>query len=760
MKYKLLKYDEIENKKEIFLNVLFFVFGFIVSLGKVGGFVAPFSIAFAMALRKKYSIFCFLGGIFSITLFLTSENLIYFFILVLGFCFKIFFNPTSSFKNAIFCAISFIVPNLFFILLFPIGFKTLMLIYFQTVLCSVVAALCTQNSKDFNLNFSIFNLTNKTEDFLKIFAIISVTLVSLCSFNILNFNFGRFVASFFAIEFFLIYGFNYSAIFGVVATISFALFDKDFAKYGVILAISSFFSGLFKNSSKFFQLALFMLTYFFSCLFFGGFSLQCLFEIFFASILSLLVPNKYFGKSIKNHIKNNNLENFNLNDRFSLKLKFASELLQDLRENVKKCSKVMDSADYYNNYNNIFENVSSVVCKNCGLNNFCWVKSYSEISRAFCDASRILKKTGSLDEENIPLFLKKKCCKISDLIKYLNYSYKEFVCLEQNNRRINEARGIISEQFLGMAEFLMDISKDFKTIKNIDSETSQIILKSLKKEEFEVETVYCVLDETEKISVDVYFKSILKKEDVEQVNFTINKILGKEMSHSSFLKAGKGYKISFFEAFKHKIKFAIEQMAAEGNSYCGDSYNSFIDSKGFFHVILSDGMGSGKRAFLDSLMTCLTLRRFIELGFGFGSALKILNLSFSIKSKEETFSTVDCCAVNLYSGCAIFKKAGATASYIKRKGEEGVIKIMSKSLPIGIVRGVGFDCEQINLFKGDVVVMVSDGATTSGFEWIGEELEMLEKKPPKYIARAILEMAKQKEDKKHSDDITVIAFRV
>ena len=305
----------------------------------------------------------------------------------------------------------------------------------------------------------------------------------------------------------------------------------------------------------------------------------------------------------------------------------------------------------------------------------------------------------------------------------------------------------------------MDISKDFKTIKNIDFETSQIILKSLKNEEFEVENVYCVLDETKKISVDVYFNSILKKEDVEQVNFTINKILEKEMSHSSFLKAGQGYKISFFEVLKHNVKFAIEQVAAEGNSYCGDSYNSFIDSKGFFHVILSDGMGSGKRAFLDSLMTCLTLRRFIELGFGFGSALKILNLSFSIKSKEETFSTVDCCAVNLYSGCAIFKKAGATASYVKRKGER-VIKIMSKSLPIGIVRGVGFDCEKINLFKGDIVVMVSDGATTSGFEWISKELEMLEKKSPKYIARAILEMAKQKEDKKHSDDITVIAFRV
>ena len=119
-------------------------------------------------------------------------------------------------------------------------------------------------------------------------------------------------------------------------------------------------------------------------------------------------------------------------------------------------------------------------------------------------------------------------------------------------------------------------------------------------------------------------------------------------------------------------------------------------------------MGNGKRAALDSLMTCSTLRKFIESGFGFNSALKLLNLSFAIKSKEETLATVDSCTIDLYTGEAKFIKAGATSSYINTKGR--IIRFNSKSLPIGIIQGIRFDTEEILLSRGDVVVMFLDGA--------------------------------------------------
>ena len=270
--------------------------------------------------------------------------------------------------------------------------------------------------------------------------------------------------------------------------------------------------------------------------------------------------------------------------------------------------------------------------------------------------------------------------------------------------------------------------------------------------------MFCFFDEFERETVDVYVKKILEQKYLEKMNYIICNELKKNMNHSSFIKAGDYYKISFFEKTDLSLQFSAKQIAAANNSCCGDSYEFFVDSKGFAHIILSDGMGNGKRAFLDSLMTCITLRKFIETGFGFKSALKLLNLSFAIKSREESFATVDNLTIDLYTGDASFKKAGATSSYVVCKGE--VKKIVSKSLPIGIIRGIRFDNQSTIICRGDVVVMVSDGATSTGMDWILDKLKTIYKKDAEYIAQDILNFAKQREDKKHSDDITVIAIKV
>ena len=258
--------------------------------------------------------------------------------------------------------------------------------------------------------------------------------------------------------------------------------------------------------------------------------------------------------------------------------------------------------------------------------------------------------------------------------------------------------------------------------------------------------------------IDVYLNNILNKTKLEKIREEICDLLDKNISYSSFIKAGESFKISFFEETEFSIEFSVEQAAVGKNKYCGDSYQYFVDERGYAHIILSDGMGNGKRAALDSLMTCSTLRKFIESGFGFNSALKLLNLSFAIKSKEETLATVDSCTIDLYTGEAKFIKAGATSSYINTKGR--ILRFNSKSLPIGIIQGIRFDSEEVLLSKGDVVVMVSDGATAVDLDWISNVLKEISKKDTKYIAKYILDLEKQKEDKAHLDDITVIVFKI
>ena len=152
MRDKILKYDKILQKEQLFFDILFFILGFILSFAKISGVMTSFCLSFAMSLKKRASVFCSLGSVFSITLFLTSENVIYIFILLLGLILKGLFYTNSSLKNAILSAISFGIPNLVFLFFFHIEFYNLLMIYCQTILCASVTALCTQIIKNFSFD--------------------------------------------------------------------------------------------------------------------------------------------------------------------------------------------------------------------------------------------------------------------------------------------------------------------------------------------------------------------------------------------------------------------------------------------------------------------------------------------------------------------------------------------------------------------------------------------------------------------------------
>ena len=58
-------------------------------------------------------------------------------------------------------------------------------------------------------------------------------------------------------------------------------------------------------------------------------------------------------------------------------------------------------------------------------------------------------------------------------------------------------------------------------------------------------------------------------------------------------------------------------------------------------MILSDGMGTGPRAALDSAMASGLMARLVKAGFGFQSALRLVNSSLLLKSRDESLATLD-----------------------------------------------------------------------------------------------------------------------
>ena len=122
----------------------------------------------------------------------------------------------------------------------------------------------------------------------------------------------------------------------------------------------------------------------------------------------------------------------------------------------------------------------------------------------------------------------------------------------------------------------------------------------------------------------------------------------------------------------------------------GDSAECFADGKGNVYMLLSDGMGSGSRAKIDSSFSCSMLSKMLKAGIDLDASLEMLNTSLLVKSTDESFATLDLCRIDLNTGDVLTCKAGGSGTYVRCGDVFTAIK--EEGLPLG----TGFEANYKN----------------------------------------------------------------
>ncbi len=161
-----------------------------------------------------------------------------------------------------------------------------------------------------------------------------------------------------------------------------------------------------------------------------------------------------------------------------------------------------------------------------------------------------------------------------------------------------------------------------------------------------------------------------------------------------------------------------------------------------------------------------------------------MNSALAVKSGEESLATVDTARIDLYTGRMELYKAGAAPTVVVRDGDvlgkpgsqaqaremlrrlSGVVRagrpleIDSSSLPAGILSGVSFQRSDVALGLGDMVLLLSDGATTQGSGWIARMAEEEQPKDLNEFCKKIATTARLRRSDGREDDITVLCCRL
>ncbi|WP_415334865.1 stage II sporulation protein E [Clostridium perfringens] len=616
-----------------------------------------------------------------------------------------------------------------------------------------------------------------TQHFFSIDEIVSIELficlliVGIGTISINDISFRNIAAILFIIALAFISDTNMGAGAGITMGIILGFATGNLMESIAIYGACGLVAGIFRESGKLFTALSFNIIFIIVTLYSGVFNNISFIEALVGTGIFLLIPKKIYNKISLEINKDKKVGHFS-EVRFSEIKDELTERLKDFTEVLSVMGKSLnnlvgnDKLAIKNKGNALVENLSDRTCSDCDMRYMCWKRELHQTYNAFSDLIRNYENNSGA----FPHELEKKCIKKYALVKNLEDIMNIYMVNETLKSRLGEGRKILSNHINNMSVTISEIVDEFGNELHLCTDVEKSIKKSLLKYGINFGSLICYNDKNGRIKIKMQMENCMGSQTcIKTVLPIISDTIGKNMSIGSegcnINSKNNMCEIVIEEAPKYHINSHVAVATKEGEKFTGDSYSYGRTKDGNYITVISDGMGSGPEAGLESKVSVEIIEKFMEVGFDEKIAIDAVNAIMSIKfSEDEKFSTLDMNKIDLYTGNAKFMKVGAIESFIKRGNKVEVIN--SNTLPFGVLEEPDVDTVEKQVSNGDVIVSISDGIldvkNDGSFDttWLIEFLKNTKYRQPKDLSIAILEKAKELSGGKAKDDMTVVVSKV
>ena len=481
-------------------------------------------------------------------------------------------------------------------------------------------------------------------------------------------------------------------------------------------------------------------------------------EAIFPAVIFVAIPERYLALVSKLLIPVSQSawnEKKGLSVHFMLKR--SAKAIKDISDTVGAVSSFLEKTDKPS-ADSIALAVREDICKECNKYSFCWDKCRDISENAFVKAKDTVLKNERLDPEDLPERLSLICRMPDKIISGFNRAYLEYEARLVARSEINEAKKAAARQFFCIGSLLDDAAEKLCLAPEADPNQAEALAPVFREEGFETEGICVSPSPAGKNVLQVYCTRVPVMSDKERLIEKIYEATGRIYLPPVIDEYSKnGTVLSFAEAGKYEISYHIATLTGAGEEFSGDTCRCFYDGRGSFYAVLSDGMGTGTRAAVDSVMTGNLMSRLLRTGFSPEAALKAVNCALLMKSAEETLATLDIVKIDLETGLAEIYKAGAAFSVIQKK--EKTLIVEKSSLPLGILEETAFEKSEIVLSEDDCVFIMSDGAAVIPPVSFRTLIKAHADDDEKTLAEAIKDEALRVSADGRHDDITVVCIR-
>lgn len=409
--------------------------------------------------------------------------------------------------------------------------------------------------------------------------------------------------------------------------------------------------------------------------------------------------------------------------------------------------------------NKLFLSVKDDICKECTKYDFCWNKCRKITTDTFEKANALLEKKGRLLSEDLPDRLTLICRMPDKITDGFNAAMCKYESMLVARNEIFDTKQAAVMQFSCLAGLLDDAAQKVLEVPKTDTALAGVLTPLFSEKGFGILGINAFLSEKNKSILQVYCDKVPVIHDMSNLLDEIYDITG--ISYEKPVSdeySENGTVLSFYEESNYKVLYATSSHTDEGESFSGDTVECFYDGMGNFYAVLSDGMGTGTYAAVDSVMTCSLMSRLLKAGFSVSRSFETVNCALLVKSADESLSTLDIFSLNLDSAQASFYKAGAESSVIYK--DKRTVIVEKSSLPLGILKESVFEKSEITLCDGDTVILMSDGAGVIPKLTIKDILNRHTREDVKTLSSILVNTALEMSVSGKHDDITVTCIRI
>ncbi|WP_096203237.1 stage II sporulation protein E [Bacillus sp. FJAT-45350] len=445
-----------------------------------------------------------------------------------------------------------------------------------------------------------------------------------------------------------------------------------------------------------------------------------------------------------------------------------SKLFQTLSNSFSATSMNIDHDDKEKEIDYFLSNVTEKTCQTCFKKQKCWVTDFSTTYESMQTLMIETEKNGEVTSKVLVNEWKKHCVKAERVIQVIQQELGHFQANKKLKKQVLESRRLVADQLLGVSRVMGDFAKEIQKEKECHYVQEEQMIEALRGVGLEVGHLDIYRLEAGNIEIEM---SIADDGGHGQAEKVIAPMLSDILQETVIVKNAEsgfypnGYShVTFGSAKRFVVDTGVANVAKGGAWVSGDSYSTIEVGSGKFAIAISDGMGNGERAHLESNETLQLLQKVLQSGIEETVAIKSVNSVLSLRTTDEIFSTLDLAMIDLQDATAKFLKIGSIPSFIKRG--DTVSKVEAGNLPMGIIQEFDVDVVHEELKPGDLLIMMSDGIFEAPKHienkevWIKRIISEVTTDDPQEVADVILERVIRNGSGQIDDDMTIIVSKV